>query len=46
VDIYNIYNLVQKYRKNAADILLLLENIVITGAEQVVLGDFNLYYFK
>jgi hypothetical protein len=46
VAIYNIYNSSQRYNKNAAGILLLLENIIITGAEQVVLGDFNLYYFK
>jgi hypothetical protein len=46
VAIYNIYNLNQKYSENAADILLLLETVVIVGAEQVVLGDFNLYYFK
>jgi hypothetical protein len=46
VVIYNIYNSNQEYGENAAGILLLLENIIIAGAEQVVLGDFNLYYFK
>jgi hypothetical protein len=46
VAIYNIYNLSQEYGEDVADILSILENIIITGAEQVVLGDFNLYYFK
>jgi hypothetical protein len=44
--IYNIYNPVQGYKEDAAGILSLLENIIITGAEQVVLGDFNLYYSR
>ena len=46
VVIYNIYNLVQGYREDAADILSLLKNIIITGAKQVILDDFNLYYSK
>jgi hypothetical protein len=46
VAIYNIYNPVYKYKKDAAGTLPLLENIIITGAEQVVLGDFNLYYSR
>jgi hypothetical protein len=46
VAIYNIYNLSQRYRNNAAGILPILKNIIIIGAEQVVLGDFNLYYYR
>jgi hypothetical protein len=46
VVIYNIYNLNQKYKNNAADTLSILKNIIITGAKQVVLGDFNLYYSR
>jgi hypothetical protein len=34
------------YGEDAVGILPLLENIIITDAEQVVLGDFNLYYLK
>jgi exonuclease III len=44
VAIYNIYNPSQGYGEDAAGTLPTLENMVITGAEQVVLGDFNLHH--
>jgi hypothetical protein len=44
VAIHNIYNPSQGYGDDAAGTLPMLENMIIAGAEQVVLGDFNLHH--